>query len=294
MLELKVRTASAKRQRRRHAAGLLSKLVFVFLAIGLLAVGFRLAAGKFFYGNSEYSLRHLDAHLDGVMSREELVSLTGFKEGGNIFLLDLDQANRRLAALPEVRAATVERILPDTLRVELERRVPIFLLAGEGETGDAFLPGKSFLCDGEGVIFRPDRLDPKFLNLPFLRGLDLSGAAPGKPLWNNRLSFALTLQQVLSEIPEQSFKIRSIDISKSYAAVVTDESGARFTFGNDDLPGQISRLRKLLEHCQETGRRLDTANLMVARNTPVTFLLTPESSAPKIVPVGLAKKNSAN
>lgn len=292
LLELNVRTASVKRQRRQRTGGLLWKIAAAIVLLAILGAGGRLVAEKFFFHNEEYSLRHLEADLGGVISREELIDLTGFREGINIFRLDLDQANRTLSALPEVRSATVERVLPDTVKISLERRVPVFLFAGHGETGESFQPGKSYLCDQEGVMLQPARLDPEFLNLPLLCGVDLTGAVPGKKLDTERITDALNLQKALSGIPEETFRIRSMDVSKPYAVVVTDSSNARFTFGHHDLPAQLDRLRLLLRHCQERGRRIETANLMVSRNTPVTFALTPERGAARITPSPTVKKNA--
>ena len=289
LLELNVRTASQQRQRRRKAGGVLWKIFATLIVLALTVVGLCLGAQKFFFQNTEYSLQHLDAKLDGVMTQEELVAMTGFEEGKNLFSLDLDQANKKLLALPEVRSVSLERILPDTITVKIERRLPIFLFAGSGDTGESFVPGKSFLCDLNGILMQPSRLAPEFLNLPILRGVDPGTARPGAHCDNDRLDFAIKLQQALAEIPEESFKIRSMDVSKDYAAVVTDSVNARYTFGTKDLPDQIERLRKLLSHCQETGRQIDTANLMVTRNTPVTFVLTPETASPKITPVSTPK-----
>ena len=293
LLEVNVRTASIRRQRRHRTGGLLWKLSAAVVVLALLGAIGRLAAEKFLFRNPEYALRHLDVTLDGVMTREELVNLSGLSEGKNIFRLDIDLASRRLAALPEVRAVTVERVLPDTVKVRIERRLPVFLLADKSDPGEeSFVPGKSFLCDREGVMIRPERLDAEFLKLPVLSGIPLQEAVPGKRFENDRLSFALTLQQALAEIPEESFHIKSIDVSKPYSAVVTDGSGARFTFGPNDFPGQLERLQKLLRHCQDTGRRLETANLMVSRNTPVTFAMTPESGSPRITPAPESKKSA--
>ena len=280
LLELNVRTASLKRQRRHKAGGMLWKAGATVVVVALFAVGSRLAAQKFFFQNTEYALHHLEARLDGVMTQEELVSLTGFGEGKNLFELDLDQANRKLAALPEVRSVTLERLLPDTIRVNIERRVPVFLFAGYGDAGESFVSGRSFLCDRDGFLIQPSRLDPE-------------ATPPGSRLDNDRLAFAIRLQRALSEIPAANFKIRSMDVSKEYAAVVTDSSNARYTFGNNDLPSQFERLRKLLAHCQDTGRQIETANLMVTRNTPVTFVLTPEHGSPKISPVANGNTSSS-
>ena len=284
-------------------SGLLWKVSAVVIVVALLAVTARFASEKFFFKNSEYSLLHLVTHLNGVMTEEELIKLTGFAEGKNIFSFDLDQANRKLAALPEVRSVSMERILPDTIEVGLERRKPIFLLAslgaspgeGEGEgVGETFVPGKTFLCDRDGVMMQPGRLDDIYLHLPVLKGVDTTSAVPGQHFKNESMAAAIRVQQALTELPEEIFSIRSVDVTKPYAAVVTDTSNARFTFGtlgNQDLTSQLDRLRKLLDHCQETGRKIDTANLMLTRNTPVTFVLTPENRSSKITPVTTSKKS---
>ena len=297
LLEVNVRTASMKRQRRGKTSGFLWKISVIVIVLALLGLAVRIACGKFFFKNPEYDLKHLVIHLNGIMTREELVNLTGFTEGKNIFSLDLEQANQKLAALPEVRSVSIERTLPDTIEVGIEPRTPVFLFVtpGEGEvaSGESFIPGKSFLCDKDGVMMRPARLDDKFLGLPVVRGVSLESASLGRKLESPSLSTALMLRQALSEIPEETFRITSIDVSKPYAAVVTDASGAKFTFGTlgeVDIPSQLTRLRKLLDHCQETGRKIQSANLMLSRNTPVTFVLTPEHGADKITPVAPSKK----
>lgn len=297
LLELNVRTASIKRQRRTRLGGLLWKVSGLVVLLALAALGARVASEKFFYNNPEYSLRHLVTHLHDVMTEEELINLTGLKPGENLFLLDIDRAKKKLDDLPEVRSVSIERRLPDTVEVGIERRLPVFLIstpedeAADSAVSETFVPGKSFLCDRDGIIMQPNRLSDEFLHLPVLTGLGKENMVPGKKLEDDRLISAVALNEALSEIPEESFRIRSVDVSKPYAIVVTDVSNARFTFGSKDLPGQIERLRKLLSHCQETGRKIETANLMIQRNTPVTFVFTPESRSAKISPV-TTKKSS--
>ena len=292
LLELNVRTASIKRQRRSKLTSLLWKVSLIVIVAALAAVAVRLACRKFFFNNSEYSLCHLETNLHGVMSEEELVALTGFTPGRNIFLLDLDQANRKLASLPEVRSVSIERRLPDTIEVGIERRLPLFLLTppveGEGvgvTPSETFIPGKSLLCDRDGMVMQPNRLSDEFLHLPLLSGIDLGGATAGKRLEDERFKSAVILSEALAEFPGENFQIHSIDVSKPYALIVTDDSKARFTFGKKDIPGQLERLGKLLAHCRESGRRIETANLMIQRNTPVTFFMTPENHGQKINPV---------
>jgi hypothetical protein len=244
-------------------------------------------------------------HLNGVMTDEELIALTGLQPGKNILQLDLGEASRRLSALPEVRSVSIERRLPDTVEVGVERRHPMFLLgsgvaapvaeakpaaSGAEAAAEGFESGKSLLCDGEGVVMRPGHQSDEFLKLPVLTGIDTSALQPGRHLEGDAFRNAVAVAEALSDLPEETFQVRSVDVSKPYAVIVTDSYNARFTFGTKDLPGQIDRLRKLLSHCQESGRRIATANLITQRNTPVTFVLTPEDRSARISPVSASKK----
>jgi hypothetical protein len=67
---------------------------------------------------------------------------------------------------------------------------------------------------------------------------------------------------------------------------VTDASKTLVTFAPQNFPEQIDRLQKLLEHCRETGRQIESVNVIPQRYTPVRFLL---ASAQEAVP---AKKTS--
>ncbi|HXQ52315.1 MAG TPA: FtsQ-type POTRA domain-containing protein [Stellaceae bacterium] len=58
-------------------------------------------------------------------SRQAILDAVGVKRGVSILSIDLDAAKARLEALPWVRAADVERLLPDTLFVHLTERRPL-------------------------------------------------------------------------------------------------------------------------------------------------------------------------
>lgn len=305
LLELNVRTAIVRRQRRGKAIGLLWKVSAFLVVIAVSAIGIRFLAQRFFFHNPEYALTRLVTHLNGVMTEEELVALTGLQPGKNILQLDLGEASRRLSALPEVRSVSIERCFPGTVEVGLERRHPLFLLASGaaapspgtkpgpaagGNSPESFESGKSLLCDRDGVVMRPVHPSDEFLKLPVLTGIEAASLQPGQHLEGDAFRNAVAVTEALSDLPEETFRVRSVDVSKPYAVIVTDSSDARFTFGKKDLPGQIDRLRKLLSHCQESGRRIATANLITQRNTPVTFVLTPEDRSARITPVPASKK----
>jgi hypothetical protein len=56
---------------------------------------------------------------------------------------------------------------------------------------------------------------------------------------------------------------------------VTDKNRTRVTFGLNDLETQLQRLEQFLVYCDKSKQELETLNLLVQRNIPVTFTDTP-------------------
>jgi hypothetical protein len=58
--------------------------------------------------------------------------------------------------------------------------------------------------------------------------------------------------------------------------IVTDERHARITFPLDNIEAQLDRLALLLANVDASKREIQTVNLLVQRNVPVTFVPPPE------------------
>ena len=71
------------------------------------------------------------------------------------------------------------------------------------------------------------------------------------------------------------FQVREIDVSKGYCLLVTDKNHTRVTFGFDNLDAQLQRLEQFLVYSDDSKRELETVNLLVQRNIPVTFAKSP-------------------
>jgi hypothetical protein len=56
---------------------------------------------------------------------------------------------------------------------------------------------------------------------------------------------------------------------------VTDKNHARVTLGLNDLEAQLQRLEQFLVYCDDSKQELETVNLLVQRNIPVTFAKPP-------------------
>lgn len=271
LLEVKMRTNSVRRQKSRKFFEIFFKIACLLFLLSGAYFGGSFLLNKFFFKNPDYNIKKIQTSLDDVLTLSEVEAIIGLREGMNIFSFHLGVAEKTLNDLPDVKKAHIERVLPNTIQITLERRVPILRLATSPE--ETFVPGQSFFIDEAGIVISPAKFNTTLLDLPTIEGISLAGIQPGQPLPDQKKNFILALWKELNNLGNTLLTVRSIDFSRDYWAVVTDTNKAQYTFGPDNLPAQLERLQKLLSYCQENNRQIETANLILEYNTPVTFKL---------------------
>lgn len=272
LLEVKVRKGTARRERRQKVSTLFWTCALV-LALGAAGwLGVETALDKFFFSNPEYTLREVTFDLDGIMSRDDALEETGIREGENIFRVDLAAAENSLRAIPQVAGVVIERRLPDRIAITLTARKPVAWVSSSENDSDPFDASSALLVDDSGFLMKPRIVQPDFHRLPVICGVRGDSIRDGEPLHSDDLRNALALLREVESRPDCLLGIRSMNIAKGYCVEVVSDKNARITFLAEDFPDQLARLRQLLEHCRDSGRELESVNLMVRRNTPVTFV----------------------
>jgi len=272
LFDVQIRTSTARRNRNQRVAKWI-RVIFLVAFVGAASFfGVRAALDRFFFHNSEYTLHHISFELDGVLTREEALDATGLREGVNIFSVDLSRVEAALRAIPQVQDVRIDRQLPDQISVSLTARQPVAWVAPPG-VDDPSSSEKSLLIDAGGFLMRPRRVISDYLHLPAIFGATSDDIHDGSQATNEDLLQALTLLDMVSKHPEFLLNIRTLDISKGYSIQVVNDTNAHITFASGDFDQQLMRLQKLLKICEESGRALDSVNLMVKRNTPVTFVM---------------------
>ncbi len=83
---------------------------------------------------------HLGLKVDEILvvgrsetRQEDLLDAIRLARGAPILAFDLDAARRRVEALPWIRRATVERMLPDTILINVEERRPVAIWQHGGQ-----------------------------------------------------------------------------------------------------------------------------------------------------------------
>ena len=130
---------------------------------------------------------------------------------GNFFLLDLDEARRKIESTPWVRHASVQRVWPDVLRVRIEEQQPLALW-NENQMintwGEAFTANQGELPDG--------------LQLP-----QLNGPANSERLVVQRYA------EIARWFAPLDLRVREATLSPRYAWEVQLSDGVRLRLGRD-------------------------------------------------------------
>jgi cell division protein FtsQ len=272
LLDVKVRSHKATQHRNRRVLVFASKIALALVAIAGAIVGARFSAKRLFFENPDYQLSHIEVQTDGTLQREQVLKAADLREGVNIFSMNLARVHDELQQLPQVDEVQVIRKMPNEIDISIVERKPIAWITAEKELSDPFSSDGAFLVDARGVLMKQKKLLPEYLGLPLITGCASESLEPGKTVASFEAKAALELLRLSTRSFMQTrFQIREIDASKGYCLIVSDKTHARVTFGFDNLDAQLQRLEQFLVWCDDSKRELETVNLLVQRNVPVTF-----------------------
>jgi hypothetical protein len=133
-------------------------------------------------------------------------------------------------------------------------------------------PDTGHFIDAEGVTFPCEVVTDAYAALPSIRYEALVQNHPGAAVSDLPVKSALSLLKELQQRSEQGApEVRVIHIEKpwSQAALLADNS--RILFGTDDLGEQLARLDRIWLEARHREWKIDTLNLLVRKNMPITF-----------------------
>ncbi|MGI8819401.1 MAG: cell division protein FtsQ/DivIB [Chthoniobacterales bacterium] len=276
LLDVKVRAHTAIQHRNHRLLVLVSKTALCLLLFGGIGYGIRDGAKRLFFENPDYRISRIEVQTDGTLQREQVLKVAELREGDNIFGVNLARVRDRLEQLPQVDEVQVVRNMPSEIDVQIVERKPIAWITAEKEITDPFTNDGAFLVDARGVLMKQKKLLSEYLGLPLIVGCASESLVAGKTVESFEGKAALELLRLSARSFMQTrFQVREIDVSKGYCLVVTDKNRTRVTFGFENLEVQLQRLEQFLVFTDDSRRELETVNLLVQRNIPVTFAKTP-------------------
>jgi len=294
LLDVKVRSHKATQHRNKRILVVTSKVLLGLLILASIVFGVRYGSKRLFFENPDYRLSKIEVRTDGTLQREQVLQAAELREGANIFSVNLSRVRDQLQQLPQVDEVQVVRNMPGGIDIQIVERKPIAWITSDKEMADPFGAEVAFLVDARGVLMKEKKLLPEYLGLPVISGCANESLQPGKIVDSFEAKAALELLRLSTRSFMQTrFQIREIDVSKGYCLLVTDKNHTRVTFGFDNLDAQLQRLEQFLVWSDDFKHELETVNLLVQRNIPVTFAkppseiinetIDPEGEEPKIL-----------
>lgn len=233
---------------RRDKKNSVSRLLVAFKSLALFSL---CAIGGVFLGyqayhkalkSSAFRLEEVIVQGNRMLSKGEVLSLSGIDTGRNIFKVDLEGVKVRLLANPLVRKVTVSRRLPSGLLISIEERKPVALINA----------GSLYGVDGEGVLLPPFK--PMVMHdLPIITGVEVEQTQFGQRLESDRLDRALELLGKMARLaPGLIGRISEMDVSDHRNLVLyTAKDGAQVRMGDGRNLGKIAALEVVLEDLEK-------------------------------------------
>ncbi len=272
LLDVKVRSHKVTEHRNRRLMLVVSRVILAAAICSGLYLGVRFAANRLFFENPDYRLGEISVKTDGTLQRDQIIQAAELHTGENIFHVKLADVHDRVQQLPQVDEVQVTRKMPAEIDINVIERKPVAWITGEKQVLDPFTSEAAFLVDVRGVLMKEKKLLPEYLGLPLIVGCATESLEPGKTVESFEAKAALDLLRLSTRSFMQTrFQIREIDVSRGYCLLVTDKNHTRVTFGFDGMDAQLQRLEQFLVYSDDAKRELETVNLLVQRNVPVTF-----------------------
>lgn len=249
----------------RWAFGLLSAIVFLALM--------KVVVTEAFITNRSFHIAAINVDTKGPLSRPEIITASGLKEGDNLLMVSLRAVHDRLDSLPEVRKVKVTRQFPGTVLIEVQQRTPVAWLECPDKAIAAKIPGYGCLLDDQGVVLPSTSRQAADQKLPVISVEKLPRIVPGKQVESPAALAALKLLQLFEQSPlNEHHQLTRLDATRAHALVARFNSGLSATFPTNGNPeNELNRLQRTLEAADRRNWRVATVNLLVERNVPVTL-----------------------
>jgi cell division protein FtsQ len=176
---------------------------------------------------------------------------------GNLLGIDLKRLGSRLEQEPWIRRVELRRILPASLEITIEERVPSVV---------AEIGGELQLLDQEGYLL--DRNDPKYgrMDVPIFSGLRGLDAASYRQLQEENSARVRTGVQVLTELasgsPEYTRALSEVDLSDpANVKVMLVDDTAEVLLGDRDF---LKRFRMFASNRQQYQEMKDQGKEIAA------------------------------
>jgi cell division protein FtsQ len=204
--------------------------------------------------SSRFALPDMEAVVltgNRYVSQLDVASAVGAGAQPSLFRVSLDGARRQVELIPWVRTASVRRIFPNRLLVDVTERNPVAYVN---------LGGRLRLVDNDGVLL--EKPAEASFDFPVLSGIDAAMTAADR-----KVRLAL-FQQFAQELKAQDrgagWLVSELDLSDDRdlkALLVQGHNTVLVHFGNQDFGERFRTFITLLPEVERTAPNIDSVDL---------------------------------
>lgn len=250
------------------------RLITLICLGGLLKVTVQEAIVK----NPQFALLQVRVETRGPISHDKLARSTLLTHGENLLFINMHEVRARLRQIPAVKEVALERDFDaGVLTLRVKQRQPVAWLECPRLGMAASDSGLGWLVDAEGVPFPCDQNAETYGALPVIHHENLAQNTPGVALRDHPLSAALTLVAELDRRHEDGQpQVRTLHLRTPWSVHTLFSDKTQVVFGVDDLEQQLTRLDRVRHEARQRSWQVDTLNLAVLENVPITFRNPPD------------------
>jgi cell division septal protein FtsQ len=280
LLDVKLRSSQTRAARFR-LAGMGLSIAFALVAIlFVLWRGGEWVLNRMVYENEAFAIQQIEVQTDGVIAPDHFRRWAFVKPGQNLLALDLVRVKRDLELVPLIQSATVERVLPRTLRLRIVEREPIAQVVTMQRTAQGRFDPVIYHFDETGFVFLP--LDPRLRAappaiqndlLPTISGVNLSELRPGRQVESLQVRAALQLITDFDHSPMAGLaELQRINVGTPEILEAYTSHGGQIIFSLNPFDAQLRRWRLVHDEYQKTGKAIAMLDLSIANNVPLRFV----------------------
>lgn len=247
--------------------------VLFYGVVGIAGASAAWTAGRFLlYGQPMLLIKPEQIEVTGnhVVSREAVLQQFVRDRGRSVLRVPLDARRSALEEISWIESATVQRILPNRIRVDLTERTPIAFLRNGTELA---------LIDAHGVIL--DRPHGEELQFPIVTGL--SESMPREERGKRMQAYQEFMKDIDLVRSGSSDRVSEVDLAspKDLRAVMSgianasDPQALTIHFGAGDFTGKYRIVVENFAQWQASNGRIHSIDLQYAKQV----VLNPDTSS---------------
>jgi len=262
-----------RRKKFSGKTGTYYRRVFLWILVGATVVSAAVATGRFLlYSPQMFLMKPDQIEVTGnhIVAREDVQKLFAHDRGRSVLRIPLDARRAQIQELPWVEEASVQRILPNHLRVLINERMPIAFFRNGTELT---------LIDAHGVLL--DRPEGEDFHFPIVTGL--SENLPREEREKRMQTYQEFMKDVDLVRPGSSDRVSELDLSNPRDLRVVlagmgsgaDAHAVTVHLGQNDFTGKYRMLVENFAQWQASSGPVHSIDLQYSRQVVVN----PDTSA---------------